>query len=128
MGIRQSPIHVLCMHSGPCANQFVLGTARGSVQTPLSGTSTQLGWTRHNKAKCGDGTREYKVSATGVQEIERPHTAGNSKTSLPRNRPSIRASNNEEEVVPWVQLMVRSWKQLSEGQRWATLPGPLALL
>lgn len=42
-------IHVLCMHSGPCAKQLVMGTARRSVQSPTSGTLTWLGWTRHYK-------------------------------------------------------------------------------
>lgn len=99
----------------------MLGAAKGNVQSPPSGTATQLRWTRCNKAKCGDGTRGYRVSATGMKEIEGPHIAGNSRTALPRGKPSIRALQNEEEAVPWVQLMVRSWKQLSEDQRWATI-------
>lgn len=99
-------------------------TLRGSVQSPPSGTSTWLGWTRHYKTKCVDVTR-------GVQG-ECHRSAGDGGISycwgLKDSTANKQASEDEKEAVPCVQLMVRPWKQLSESQRWASLPGPLPLL
>ena len=52
---------------------------------------------------------------TRNEEMEGPHAAGDSRTTLPRNRPFTGALNGEEEAVPWVQLMGTSQRQLSNG-------------
>lgn len=43
---------------------------------------------------------EYRVNATRVQGMEGSHTAGDSRTTLPRNKPSIRVLDDEKEAVP----------------------------
>lgn len=45
---------------------------------------------------------KYRVDATRVQGMEGSHTAGDSRTSLPRSKPSSRVLEDEKEAVSWV--------------------------
>lgn len=98
------PEHVCYMHSGPCAKQCVLDI--------VIGTCSWLEWTKHYKVKCGNSTGRTQDKCHRNQGMQGPHTAGDSRTALPRSRPFTGASDGEE-AIPWVQIMGTSQKQLS---------------